>query len=81
MLTKKTAEGQLEPVWDLSDKSYLADGIWFFAQAEVYERQVQFVAVKGDEVGGWAALDNIVVVESSPCEARDFYQKHCIQIW
>ena len=58
----------MEVVWDLSDKSFLADGIWFFGQAEVYERQVKIQATKGDDIGGWAAIDDIAVVATSPCE-------------
>ena len=70
MLTDSTGEQDkpLELVWDLSDKSMLADGIWFLGQVEVFARQVKIQAVKGDDVGGWAAIDDIEIVETSPCD-------------
>ena len=69
MITASKEEEPLdEVVWDLSDKSMLAEGVWFFGQAEVYERQVKFQAAKGDDVGGWVAIDDIAIVATSPCE-------------
>ena len=54
-------------VWDLSDKTLLADGLWIYGQTKVNTRQVQIIATKGDGTNGWAALDDITMENDDVC--------------
>ena len=38
-----------------------------FLKVEVHERQVMLQATKGDDLGGWVAIDDITVVENVDC--------------
>ena len=56
-------ENDLPIVWDLSDRSFFATGVWFYGQVQVNNRQVQLSAIKaGGGEGGWAAVDDIAEV-------------------
>ena len=54
-------------VWDLSDRSFFSDGVWFYGQVQVNNRQIQLTSTKGDGEGGWVAIDDIQISSQSEC--------------